>query len=142
MSVLLATSTVPLRRFTYATACSLLKIILHIYIGSTVRDLSETTNLTPARLAITLFGTAVAVIVMVVLTVEVRRVLARAEAAAAAGSGLGGSDVVGDGAGDSEEVLLDKSDDWWGKHSDNDDDYDDDSSDVDYVELEDGAGRA
>ncbi|KAJ3145120.1 hypothetical protein HDU89_007537 [Geranomyces variabilis] len=142
MSLLLATTTVPLGRFIKATALSLLKTILHIYIGSTVRDLSETTNLTPARLAATVFGTVVAVIVMVVLTVEVRRVLERAEAAA----GVGGS---------GEEMLLgdDKADDEMGKRSDSEDDGNGDGDfdgygprgagdSVDYVELEDGIGDA
>ncbi|TPX55349.1 hypothetical protein PhCBS80983_g05393 [Powellomyces hirtus] len=79
MSVLFATTSVSLSRFIQATSLALFKIILHIYIGSTVRDLSETSQLTPARVFALIFGLSIAGFVMVYLTILVRKVLENAE---------------------------------------------------------------
>ncbi|KAI9099902.1 hypothetical protein DFS34DRAFT_513156 [Phlyctochytrium arcticum] len=92
MSVLFSMTSVTFTRYTQATALALLKIILHIYIGSSVRDLAEMSNFTPARVAALVFGMLIATVVFVYLTVLVRRALKEAH-------------IVGD---EGEEVPLNR----------------------------------
>ncbi|TPX69974.1 hypothetical protein SpCBS45565_g02038 [Spizellomyces sp. 'palustris'] len=78
MSVLFATTSVTFTRYTQATSLALIKIILHVYIGSTVRDLAETNKLTPARVFALSIGLVIATGVFIYLTLLVRRVLREA----------------------------------------------------------------
>ncbi|KAJ3182232.1 Tlg2-vesicle protein [Gaertneriomyces sp. JEL0708] len=90
ISVVFATTSMPLERYIIATALSLFKLLLYVYIGSSVRDLTDTSNMTPARVVALICGMLIAIGVLVYLTLTVRRVLAAAE------------------AGQEEEVWLDE----------------------------------
>ncbi|KAJ3014235.1 hypothetical protein HKX48_005275 [Thoreauomyces humboldtii] len=98
MSILFATTAVPQRKYVQATSLALVKTLLHVYIGSTVRDLAETSEMTPARIAVMVFGTALALGVFVYLTVLVRKTMRETEAM------MGGDAEEEEAAG--EAVLL------------------------------------
>ncbi|KAJ3342020.1 hypothetical protein HDU93_003542 [Gonapodya sp. JEL0774] len=75
MNVLLSTTRISFLTFFIATAISLLKIALHVYIGSTVHDLAdlERTGGHPAKIAGMVGGFIVSVAVFIYLAIVVRR---------------------------------------------------------------------
>lgn len=112
MSVLFATTSITLSRYIQATSIALLKIILHIYIGASVRDLAETTHLSPARVFALSVGLIIAIGVFIYLTLIVKRALREVvddseEVPLTVDSMEEGRIDKGDDAGGGDEIVFD-----------------------------------
>ncbi|KAJ3034746.1 hypothetical protein HDV00_004724 [Rhizophlyctis rosea] len=78
MTVLFSATSITFSTYTLATALSLLKLGIYVYIGSTIHDIAiGDTKLTPFRVAAMSFGVVVGVGVLAYLTIAVRRVVAQ-----------------------------------------------------------------
>ena len=95
MNVAFAASSIPILRYSVATSIALIKCVLHVYIGSTLRSLADegSGQSNPARIVALVAGLVLGLGVFIYLTYVVRKVLLR-------------NHIEGDSEGDSEEVHI------------------------------------
>ncbi|KAJ3036559.1 hypothetical protein HK097_003807 [Rhizophlyctis rosea] len=110
LNILFSATSITLSQYTLATSISLLKLLIYVYIGSTIADLAlGDTKLTPARILLMSVGIIIGAGVLIYMTMAVHKVVARKAAEEAVGLTVGEGDFRDDddleeGGGGAEDL--------------------------------------
>lgn len=95
MNVVFSQTSIPFHRYALASSIAVLKNIVHVYIGSSIRDLAEIgKEKSLLEIAVMAAGVLVAILVFLLITHQVKKALARLEAEALSEEDLSGVDDV------------------------------------------------